>query len=408
MINIPFSSKDILGRYYTDSAVSKILVEQIEVEDVKNILDLGSGTGSLSSAAAIRWHDANILSLDIEINSYNINFLEDNSGRYKHVVSDALRNNLHSILGVEEKSVDVAICNPPYLRPKWNKNFKKIIENTGLEEYYSINKAYPSEILFLAQILKLLKEGGEAGIILPDGIFTSQRFQSIRKFLVTELYIKKVIELPRKVFERTDAKTHILFFKNKKIKNEKIELLELQENGNLSNSISISHDEAIHRLDYSYYKICSVSNDNHSAKKINEIAIVKRGKLSSVQIRNEVISTLHTTNLKKFNKNLVLSGKKDLLALEGGDYVIARPGDILIARVGRKCYQKIAKIESGYAVISDCIFIVRTNNRSHGNHIYNYFISENGQDILNSISYGVSATQISMKDLKNLSINMLN
>lgn len=406
MINIPFSSKDILGRYYTDSVVSKILVEQIEVEDVKNIIDLGSGTGSLSSAAAIRWHDAKIFSLDIEINSYNINFLEDNSGRYKHVVSDALRNNLHSILGVEEKSVDVAICNPPYLRPKWNKNFKKIIENTGLEEYYSINKAYPSEILFLAQILKLLKEGGEAGIILPDGIFTSQRFESIRKFLVTELYIKKIIELPRKVFERTDAKTHILFFKNKKIKNEKIELLELQENGNLSDSICISNDQAINRLDYSYYKVNDINREKFKLNKIGDITKIKRGKLSSTQIKNEIMSKLHTTNLKKFQRNLVLNGKKDLLKMEGGNYVIARPGDILIARVGRDCYKKIAKIKSGYAVISDCIFIIRANEILYRNSIYNYFVSDQGQSVLNSISYGVSAMQISMKDLKNVSIEL--
>ena len=62
-----FRSSDLsdpLGRYYTPSELSRLLVDQIAVRRPDVVLDLGAGDGALSRAAQNRWHDARILAVE--------------------------------------------------------------------------------------------------------------------------------------------------------------------------------------------------------------------------------------------------------------------------------------------------------------------------------------------------------
>lgn len=111
-----------------------------------------------------------------------------------------------------EGSIDLAVCNPPYIKPDWRDEFQQVSEQIGICKYSSITKICSSEVLFLAQMIRMLKSGGEAGVILPDGIFTADKFSSFREFLLKEHCVKKIIQLPRNIFKRTEAQTHILIF----------------------------------------------------------------------------------------------------------------------------------------------------------------------------------------------------
>lgn len=401
----PFTSRDSLGRYYTGSDISSLLVSLMDTASATNILDLGCGSGSLSLAASQRWNDAKIISLDIENRHKSISSESENR---HHVVGDALLFNLPNTLGMKEGSIDLAVCNPPYIKPDWRDEFQQVSEHIGICKYSSISKICSSEVLFLAQMIRMLKSGGEAGVILPDGIFTAEKFSSFREFLLKEHCVKKIIQLPRKIFKRTEAQTHILIFNKKShdINSERIELRTVLDAGRLSSAISISSDDGVHRLDYGYHSRMQRKKMNSifHCRELQDIAELKRGKQSSAQIRVLEYATVHTTDISGVQANYELTGSIELLSLDPARFLVARPGDILIARVGRDFYKKIAKVVSGYAVVSDCLFIIRSNSE-FSNKIFKYVSSKSGQLQVSELSYGVAAAQMSMKQLAHLKMD---
>ena len=361
------------------------------------ILDLGSGPGSLSSAAKKRWPNAKITSVDIEAKSH--------SSDLRHITADVVEHGLQEIINLPEGSIDVAISNPPYIKIKWRDNLKSIIESSGLPSNSIPRKAYSAELIFIAQILRMLKPGGEAAVILPDGILTAEKFSEFRKSLIENHSVKRVIELPARSFKRTEAKTHIVVFNKAgyQSKSDYIELRTLESNKHISRPIHISHMHGAQRLDYSFYKQKSDPKAVRESTTLSSIATVMRGKQSSSDIKRIVLSTVHTTDILSPTCELKLKGSDRLIALEKQGHLIARPGDILLARVGRNLNQKIALIISGYAIVSDCLFIIRSQAQQS---IFEYLVSEQGQSSIESLTYGVAARQISKKQLCNLQLEI--
>lgn len=85
-------TSDPLGRYYTSPIVSQSLIDRIEVAEPKLLLELGSGAGSLCTAAATRWQDAMLVTVDVDrrsskkIKSYELG----NDFRHNHFIHDVL------------------------------------------------------------------------------------------------------------------------------------------------------------------------------------------------------------------------------------------------------------------------------------------------------------------------------
>lgn len=401
----PFTSRDSLGRYYTDSDISSLLVSLMDTAKAENILDLGCGLGSLSFAASLRWSDAKIFSLDIE---NRFQFINSEDKNRHHVVGDALQFDLPKTLGMKEGTIDLAVCNPPYIKPDWRDEFQQVAEQIGICKYSSITKMCSSEVLFLAQMIRMLKDGGEAGVILPDGIFTAEKFSSFRQYLLEAHCVKKIIQLPRKIFKRTEAQTHILIF-NKSIcggVGEKIELRAVLGTGKLSNPVLISKDDGIHRLDYNYHSRLQRNSKGlpQDCRELQETAVIKRGKHSSVQIKKLEYASVHTTNLSCIDASFKLEGGIELLDLDQSKFLVARPGDILIARVGRGFFKKIAYVVSGFSVVSDCLFVIRSDKKT-AKRIFKFISSKQGQIEISELSYGVAAAQMSMKQLAHIKMD---
>lgn len=363
------------------------------------ILDLGSGPGSLSSAAKKRWPNAKITSVDIETK----NHISD----LRHITADVFEHSLPETINLPEGSIDVAISNPPYIKIKWQDNLKLIIESSGLPSNSIPRKAYSAELIFIAQILRMLKPGGEAAVILPDGILTAEKFSEFRESLIRNHSVKRVIELPARSFKRTEAKTHIVVFSKAggPSKSDYIELRTLESDMHISRPIHISHVHGAQRLDYSFYKQRSDPKEVRESVTLSSIATVMRGKQSSSDIRLIELPTVHTTDITSPTCKLTLEGSDHLISLEKLGYLIARPGDILLARVGRNLSQKIALINSGYAIVSDCLFIIRSQTQEQQS-IFDYLVSEQGQTTIESLTYGVAARQISKKQLCNLQLEI--
>jgi len=68
--------------------------------------------------------------------------------------------------------------------------------------------------LFLVLIMQLLKDGGRAAVVLPDGFFFGEGIKSrIKEKLLTECNLHTIVRLPNGVFNPyTSIKTNLLFF----------------------------------------------------------------------------------------------------------------------------------------------------------------------------------------------------
>nr|WP_181715742.1 class I SAM-dependent DNA methyltransferase [Cryobacterium sp.]QJS06119.1 DNA methyltransferase, adenine-specific [Cryobacterium sp.] len=76
-------------------------------------------------------------------------------------------------------------------------------------------KTKKTELLFLALFLKLLKPGGRAAVVVPDGILfgSSKAHKELRRILVEEQKLDAVVKLPSGVFRPyAGVSTAILFF----------------------------------------------------------------------------------------------------------------------------------------------------------------------------------------------------
>jgi len=93
----------------------------------------------------------------------------------------------------EEGGYDIIMANPP---------FTGSIDKGDINESLKLNTT-KTELLFTERIFTLLKMGGTAGIIIPQGVLfgSGGAFVEARKKLVEEAELKAVISLPSGVFK---------------------------------------------------------------------------------------------------------------------------------------------------------------------------------------------------------------
>jgi type I restriction enzyme M protein len=114
-------------------------------------------------------------------------------------------NTLNKPLSSWDSEYDVIVTNPPF----------------GGTEEDGIEKNFPAEFqtretadLFLQLIIEVLKDGGRAAVVLPDGTLFGEGVKTkIKKLLTEECNLHTIVRLPNGVFNPyTGIKTNILFF----------------------------------------------------------------------------------------------------------------------------------------------------------------------------------------------------
>ena len=107
--------------------------------------------------------------------------------------------------------VDVILANPPFAGFERDPNVLRTFHLglNGMGTPTSVTR----EVLFLERIVTLLKVGGRAGIVIPQGIFTNRKLLPVRDFLRANTKILAVIELPDWAFipSGTSVRGSILF-----------------------------------------------------------------------------------------------------------------------------------------------------------------------------------------------------
>jgi type I restriction enzyme M protein len=396
------SGSDPLGRYYTNGIVGRTLVREMNLENPNLVVDLGTGDGSLSAEAAQIWRSAKFITVDIDKN-----VSEANNNRLKHTssihyTSDVLNSKLHDRIGLTLGSVDGAVCNPPYIRPRWRKDFGDILEDAGLSGILASMKDVSADVLFIAQNLRFLRNSGRLGLILPDGIIAGEKYLKLREILLNEHRVERVIELPRRIFRKTDAKAHIVILTKNGQSNETIPVERLDENGLLSKRILVPIVNAIHRVDYSYLESQQPSK---SASRIilGEVCEeLTRGQLSSVQVRNSKVNIFHSTDFPEII-NEVCPNIPNEFIIKGSQSnnlktTVAQAGDILLCRVGRNLEKKICYVPKGKVALSDCVYKLRINSK-YRKKVMKFLCTATGQERLKALTHGVGAKYFSKSDL---------
>jgi type I restriction enzyme M protein len=375
----------------------------MSIETPTTVIELGVGDGALIREATQQWVSAKFFTVDIDAKSEGRLPLNFAKNLIQHHVGDALEHGLDKKIGVGFGTFDSALCNPPYVRPKWRKHFGEILEEAGLQSVLPKFGCVPAEVLFIAQNLRFLKVGGKLGLILPDGIIAGEKFSTLRETLTATHRIERIVELPRRIFRNTDAKAHIMVLSKNLSASESIQIQRLEADGKLSDVIELPSDKASSRLDYSYLASKRVISGKRELSIRDVVRLLKRGSFSSVERKNSSLNILHTTDFttdrisvpKKF-----VTGKR---LLKNCSFVYAEVGDILIARVGRNLSEKIWRVTSGAVIITDCILMLRVDP-IYSDRVFDYLVSEIGRGDLTSIAHGVGANFITLEGVLNMKI----
>lgn len=210
------------GEFYTPRAVTQFITDIINPKEGEKVLDPACGTGGFLTCAienlkkkansvearkalqenVVGWEykplpyllaTTNLILHDIEVP--NIRF------------GDALDQPLSNF--TEKHRVDVIIANPP---------FGGIVANNNENNFPQSYRTKESADLFLILMIHLLKHGGRAGIVLPDGSLTGDGVkQRVRQKLLEECNLHTIIRLPNSVFQPyATVATNLLFFEKGK------------------------------------------------------------------------------------------------------------------------------------------------------------------------------------------------
>lgn len=123
----------------------------------------------------------------------------------------------------EDNQFDVVMANPP---------FKGSIDKGDINESLSVNTT-KTELLFVNRIIKSLKIGGRAGVIVPDGVLfgSSNAHKQVRKMLLEDCELQGIISMPSGVFKPyAGVSTAILLFV-KGGETEKVWFYDMQADG---------------------------------------------------------------------------------------------------------------------------------------------------------------------------------
>jgi type I restriction enzyme M protein len=107
----------------------------------------------------------------------------------------------------EEEKYTLVLTNPPFAG--------SLDYETTAKDLLSVVKTKKTELLFLALFLRLLKPGGRAAVIVPDGVLfgSSNAHKELRRVLVEEQKLDAVVSLPSGVFRPyAGVSTAILLF----------------------------------------------------------------------------------------------------------------------------------------------------------------------------------------------------
>ena len=140
--------------------------------------------------------------------SFNSTFslFRNNLGTFGHIIDD------------EAEKYDLIMTNPPYVTSGSSIIKQEIASTPHTKNEYPIN-GLGLESLALEWMVKSLRRGGKAFVVVPDGILGRTHGKALRDHLLAECTLDAVISLPQRTFFANFEHTYVLVFTKKMDKN---------------------------------------------------------------------------------------------------------------------------------------------------------------------------------------------
>ncbi len=375
------------GAHYTSDSISKILIQALPLIEPTYVLDLGIGDGALSKQFQNVYKTSNVIGIDINLQNKLKNILINDSKLYQ---IDLRKENIFQSLQITK--LDAAISNPPYIKLKFDSNYKKLLSEIKILNYLNLNN-FNTEILFAAYGLSSIKKNGILGIIVSDSISASHTYKGFREAILKNYKLIKIIDIPERSFKTTEAKTTILIIKKiEPVKNYMVTLCKFDPKAKVKN-LKIQSNLLHETFDFKYWHF--QNNQNKKLVSLNDLgAEIRRGSFSHKELKSLKSKFVHTTSLDYGLTNINGDRRKAEIRQEA----YANKGNILLGRVGRNCYRKIGYIRKGKILISDCVYKIEIN-KEYQQQVLDSLQLKSNIEILSSICRGVCAKSISKQRL---------
>ena len=216
------ATKKDTGEFYTPRAVTQFIVDMVNPQLGEKIIDPACGTAGflvcaiehlntqVKNVADRKVLQETILGTELKPLPYMlsvVNLITHDIEVPQIENMDALSRELTSIK--QSDRVDIIVANPPFGG----------VVGDGMETNFPLNyRTKESADLFLILFIQMLKDGGRAGIVLPDGSLTGEGVKArVREKLLTDCNVHTIIRLPQSVFAPyATVNTNLIFFQKGK------------------------------------------------------------------------------------------------------------------------------------------------------------------------------------------------
>ena len=208
------------GEYYTPRAVTAFMAERIDPHPGEVLLDPACGTGGFLTCSIRHMRQRYVKTVeDEERMQQGLRAVEKKQLPHMLCVTNMLLHGINDpsfvrhdntlarpyISYTSSDRVDIVLTNPPF----------------GGREEDGIESNFPKQFqtretadLFLALIIRLLRPGGRAAVVLPDGTLFGEGVKTrLKEHLVGECNLHTIVRLPNSVFKPyASIGTNLLFF----------------------------------------------------------------------------------------------------------------------------------------------------------------------------------------------------
>ena len=218
---VPAVFKKSLDQYFTPISLIDCIVEMVRIGPNDKIADPAMGTADFLTAALNHRMlagdddiDKRVFGADIDRKAYDlavINMILHKDGQ----------TGLHCVDSIEKHAlwadeIDVALCNPPFGEKSVERRAEVLKQydlghrwENQVGTWVKTGDLLPSQqlgILFLERCYKMLSPtGGRLAIILPEGYLCTAGYGYVRQWIVDHLRVVSLVELPRRIFLKSDA-----------------------------------------------------------------------------------------------------------------------------------------------------------------------------------------------------------
>lgn len=216
------AAKKDTGEFYTPRAVTQFLVDMVNPRLGEKITDPACGTAGFLVCAiehlkkqvktiadkqtlqeTVTGSELKPLPFMLSV----VNLITHDIAVPQITNGDSLSREYNSIR--QKDRVDIIVANPPFGG----------VVGDGMETNFPLNyRTKESADLFLILFIQLLKDGGRAGIVLPDGSLTGDGVkQRVRQKLLEDCNVHTIVRLPQSVFAPyATVNTNLIFFEKGK------------------------------------------------------------------------------------------------------------------------------------------------------------------------------------------------